>query len=1002
MVTVDTILDTFNQLTKAVVYISDPRSLESHLIELTKHFLSSNTVLIFHNERHKQRLTASSKFIPDTTSTEKLAIAYDDPLGIDLLVNRKSSCRLNSRQSLLPSIKAELFVPLISPDDVLGCLYIGRSRSEEFKTNDVQLAEYIASTVSIALERQRWIQHLHRLKANNQYWQDKYLAILQAVPNPALFVDMQGNRIDEVNQQFLELTGYTQEQVTKRLFSDLCRLKKNQHGEIAMLKNRQGNTITREIICKQFQDGQHKKKLILFTSETKTKQAHVFEWMQQFAESCNQVLVANDLRSCLFSPMSLIAKFFSLNLVSLHLYDHNNKLRLFTGIHFNDKPKPLSKADAKLLQQGVIKHALELKKMVTIDDVKKEPAFESLLPIAERFHYRAIASIPIQIKDQEIGLLNLFSASHRSWKPLSSLITFCSTVLESVIKYHRQKDELQESNIQHRTLEALNSLSAMPEKIDDLILQCAMEIGSVISFDYFSIALLKENQESVRSFILCHKGIDPFIDHPHDWNAISHSDLGWLNVALLNVGPLKEFEAHQKIPPFSLPTHLSMLLVDGETYLGHISLGRYNKQSFDKDEHQLLKQFAASVAKLLGSHLKITDLQQRVEAHQKVLDLCLMLNPQHNVEEMFEALSQSAPSRLDLSFFSIDKVYKPTLTESVMAFLPQSVRPILSKAKLETFFEELALSNSFVQVTSPHMFAEMFCNVYQEEALEEVKPFIIAPVVQNKKLVAYFAFASKGNNENGIATAMVKPLKFHLKQLLHNSYLYRDLRERREEVDLLISSLSHDFKTPIHNIRGFISTLANKYSQYLPEEPQKYMLRILANIDNMEKLIQDLLELYRLDKYKDAKEIQLDEIIEAALTSIEYAVEEHKIKIISPSQWPTLYARPVAMVQIYTNLLSNAAKFVSTVSSPYIELGYTESHSEYKFFVKDNGPGIKSDLVNKVFDLFFKSSDQSDGGTGIGLTIVKKAVESQGGQVWVDQTEQNGAVIRFTVPKTSD
>jgi signal transduction histidine kinase len=116
---------------------------------------------------------------------------------------------------------------------------------------------------------------------------------------------------------------------------------------------------------------------------------------------------------------------------------------------------------------------------------------------------------------------------------------------------------------------------------------------------------------------------------------------------------------------------------------------------------------------------------------------------------------------------------------------------------------------------------------------------------------------------------------------------------------------------------------------------------------------------------------------------------------------PTIWCDRVMINQIFTNLITNANKFMGDDNkNPTIEIGYENNQDGvYQFYVKDNGIGIDAAYHDKIFRIFQRLDDVETEGTGVGLAIVKKMVESSGGKIWVDSVLGRGTTMYFTVPQ---
>lgn len=181
-------LERFYQLSKAAVYISDSVGLERHFCELLKKLMPCNATLVFHHQHAEGTFTAANYFNPEQNDRHNITIANDEAFIADLLLRQKSITRFNPQRPVLPGMRAELFVPLLSAQDLLGCLYLSRLNANAFQTLDVQFVEYAAVHLAFALERLQHQQHLRHIEKSALHWRDKYVAFLQAMPLPVLLL----------------------------------------------------------------------------------------------------------------------------------------------------------------------------------------------------------------------------------------------------------------------------------------------------------------------------------------------------------------------------------------------------------------------------------------------------------------------------------------------------------------------------------------------------------------------------------------------------------------------------------------------------------------------------------------------------------------------------------------------------------------------------------------------------------------------------------------------
>jgi len=229
----------------------------------------------------------------------------------------------------------------------------------------------------------------------------------------------------------------------------------------------------------------------------------------------------------------------------------------------------------------------------------------------------------------------------------------------------------------------------------------------------------------------------------------------------------------------------------------------------------------------------------------------------------------------------------------------------------------------------------------------------------------------------------------------------KELQQRKEELESLIYSISHDLKAPVASLEGYSSLLLEEYKDKLDAEGRHYLERMKKNINQMTMLIQDLLELSRIGKMMSPpKEVPASEIIQEVLDELRFQIEKRGIELVVAENLPSIYCDRKRMEIVFSNLIDNSIKYMGDTQDPKIEIGYEDKGDVHLFFVKDNGIGIEEKYHDKIFVLFQRLHDLRDvEGTGVGLTIVKKIIESHHGTITVSSQKGKGATFFFTLPK---
>jgi PAS domain S-box-containing protein len=223
------------------------------------------------------------------------------------------------------------------------------------------------------------------------------------------------------------------------------------------------------------------------------------------------------------------------------------------------------------------------------------------------------------------------------------------------------------------------------------------------------------------------------------------------------------------------------------------------------------------------------------------------------------------------------------------------------------------------------------------------------------------------------------------------------LEKSNQELDQFAYIVSHDLKAPLRAIINLSQWLHEDAGESLSEDSKKNLEMLKGRAFRMEALITGILEYSKIGR----AEVQLELIeVDALLNEILYLLLPPKhVKVKIAPDMPVLNAPKIMLLQIFSNLISNAIKY-NDKAECIINIDVKEKDDFFEFSVQDNGPGIPKDYHEKIFVIFqtLQSRDKVES-TGIGLTIVKKIVEDQGGRIWIESVEGEGTKFTFQWPK---
>ncbi len=232
--------------------------------------------------------------------------------------------------------------------------------------------------------------------------------------------------------------------------------------------------------------------------------------------------------------------------------------------------------------------------------------------------------------------------------------------------------------------------------------------------------------------------------------------------------------------------------------------------------------------------------------------------------------------------------------------------------------------------------------------------------------------------------------------------LLAELAAKNEELDSFVYRVSHDLKSPIVTIDGFVGALREDFGDVLSEGGEKYLRYISDAARKMELLIKDLLDLSRIDRVTRKKtEFPFARFVKDTIKALQPQIKARGIVVNIQEDLPVVYGERRRLGRAVDNLLTNAIKYIGKENpSPRIDVGVEEQDGPKVFFVRDNGIGIEKRDFDKIFQVFQRlpsAIKQAGEGTGVGLTIVKRIIEHHGGKIWLVSEPGKGSTFYFTL-----
>ncbi len=228
--------------------------------------------------------------------------------------------------------------------------------------------------------------------------------------------------------------------------------------------------------------------------------------------------------------------------------------------------------------------------------------------------------------------------------------------------------------------------------------------------------------------------------------------------------------------------------------------------------------------------------------------------------------------------------------------------------------------------------------------------------------------------------------------------LITELEAKNAELERFTYTVSHDLKSPLVTITGFLSYLERDARSGNFDKFSRDIDRIQQAVQKMQELLKDLLELSRIGRLmNEPVEIKFSEIVKDALALVDGQIKERDVSVEFTDSGQMITGDRIRLVEALQNLIDNAIKFMGSQPNPRIKIGTILDENNIPiFFVKDNGIGIDPKYTERIFGLFNKL-DANTQGSGVGLAIVKRIIEVHGGRIWVESQAGKGSTFYFTL-----
>ena len=459
-------------------------------------------------------------------------------------------------------------------------------------------------------------------------------------------------------------------------------------------------------------------------------------------------------------------------------------------------------------------------------------------------------------------------------------------------------------------------------------------------------------------------------------------------------------------------------------------LNKRGTDNFTEDDQNLLTAFAtnAAVAVENARLFTLTDqaLASRLEELSTLQEIDRQLNTSLDIKRVLELTLDWGLRVTDARSGSVGMVDREQNVVVIMATRNYVYQPA-------TMPIDKGLAGHVVRTGQPILVNDVTQDARYIEATPQTKSQLSVPIKRENEVIGVVNLESPKLDGFGILQLdTATRLADHAASAITNAKLYEEVKRANDAKSEFVSVVSHELKTPMTSMKGYTDLLVKGMAGPLNDMQTQFLSTVRANVDRMSTLVNDLLEVSRIETGRlkmEIKPLEMDLIIDETLRTTQAQIEERQqtLELNIPPHLPMVLGDKARIIQVLTNLISNAYKY--TPNGGHITISVTrmreiqprgahptrqstggkpETLNPTGYLacaVKDSGVGVAPEDMAKLFTKFFRSGDplvREQPGTGLGLSITRSLVEMQQGAIWVESEVGVGSTFTFSIPVVSN
>src|SRR3989339_619271 len=682
--------------------------------------------------------------------------------------------------------------------------------------------------------------------------------------------------------------------------------------------------------------------------------------------------------------------------------------------------------------EGFAGRAFLTRETIIINDATKEKNPETV-KLEEKEGIISYVHIPIIVNDKAIGVFNVNSKIKRFFDAnlVKTLITLAdylavavgnSKMYQEMQEFNRRLELEVESTTEELTNTNLRLISKVKEMkaLNDIIFSATGKIDINEMFATVIDKIKFVTNVSIAGFMIYSEHSDSLngygdlkgfkLNLSGNQNSILIKSFKNITSFISNELFMESYSDLQDLYNNRRITSLAVLPIVEKKSVGLFIVCNKVIGKFSQEDLRFLSVVASQISELITRVKLYEQLNHRINDLLVLRDISNTIKTEPELGEILEVISEKTIRSLE-SDYAVCWLLNKTGEKLIPKFPPEYVNKESMEldVKSDSSIVKIFLEGKIKSLTNIE-FKDALDNIHDKY---EIKSNLIVPLQVEGKKIGVFCFCSRRQNVfSEEIIRLAESVAGQVAVIVENARIHNQLKEINLELEKLnkikndfVSMVSHEMRTPLTAIKGFVHVVLNEDAGKLNDNQKKFLGIVKQSINHLNMLISDFLDLSKIERGLIALKLEkgnISDIVKKSIMSNINQIKEKEIelKVDIDDDIADIEIDNSRILQVFNNLISNAIKF--TAKEGIITITVKDKGDYIVSSVSDTGIGIPNNEYNRIFEKFYQvdsSYTRSATGTGLGLFISKTIVELHGGNIWLESAVGEGANFSFLLPK---